>query len=471
MVRRPRFSWLLVAALLLTCGPAAALAADEVRIGGVDPTKEPVVATFSCYAEVAGDQYTQPSSVLQILPGRRYVLGGQEGTFTVDPNETLSITWQTGPLASAPYASSVLFGDWGQRISITPPADQPSSNCYQQGAREQLAKQEFQIRDPGTAAYACVEDATKAAAPALEFLPGRTYRFSGASGTYAIDLLRAQDETSATITFTAGPLLDRNAFSSGDAKTGLRTVNVYGTPKLKCTVLGPPLIPARYGPGKVGRGPKGLPLEGTYAHYEIDVLGYCGGFCWTFYTFTDTGRVYTRNPEASLGEAACTRRLPNGLPVCPTYRLGRRSLQIGNEPAQPVRTTGRGITIGKDAYRKVAPLTAKRLRGEYISNTYLTTPGVGSVFAQRKFTFAGDGAFTREGFVGGVVTNPSGGSAGVLPPGESSNPGTYAIEGNTLTLRYTNGAVSRLFVWAWSGDGNRAHPKSLRIGTSDYVPQ
>ncbi len=263
MFARTRSVWelLLVVALVLVASPVA-LATEEVRIGGVDPTKEPIVATFSCYAKVDGDQYTQPSSVMQILPGRRYVLGGQEGTFTIDPEETLSITWQTGPLADAPYGSAVLFGDWGQRISITPPGDQPRFNCYQQGAREQLAQQDFQIKDPGTATYGCVDDGTKAVAPALEFLPGRTYRVDGATGTYSIDLLRAQDDRSAAITFASGPLLDVNAFSRGDAMTGLRTINVYGTPKRECTVLGPALLPARYGPGKVGRGPKGPALEG-----------------------------------------------------------------------------------------------------------------------------------------------------------------------------------------------------------------
>ena len=73
-------------------------------------------------------------------------------------------------------------------------ADQPSFTCYQQGARERLAQQELQIKDRGTATYACVDDAAKAAHPSS--CPGALSR-QRSDRTYTIDLLRAQEETSA----------------------------------------------------------------------------------------------------------------------------------------------------------------------------------------------------------------------------------------------------------------------------------
>ncbi len=138
------------------------------------------------------------------------------------------------------------------------------------------------------------------------------------------------------------------------------------------------------------------------------MTGFCGGLCWDFYTFTDTGRVYTRDPEISLADAACTRRLPNGLPVCTTYTLGRRNLRIGTGPPESFRITRKRIKVGSSEYLKVSPVTAKRLRGQYISTTSITTPGVGAVFAQRKFIFAETAPSPARASPGALPQTPTG---------------------------------------------------------------
>lgn len=58
--------------------------------------------------------------------------------------------------------------------------------------------------------------------------------------------------------------------------------------------------------------------------------------------------------------------------------------------------------------------------------------------------------------------------AGVTVSNESSNSGTYQIQGNLLTLSFADGQVLKEFFFVMPGE-DPANPEGLHIGGSDYT--
>lgn len=468
--------------------PALAAAAALVTalapgVARAEPVQEdePVTGAFSCYPRIEGDSYARPAAILRIGARRTYQGFGGAGTFTVDRTKRIGqVTWTSGPLAGGDEAT-VFFTDWGQSLRVTVPAPDPDAvgtdlDCYRQGARQREALRTFGLKDPQPGTYACVVRDSGARAPALEILAGRRYRWAGASGRYAVDLLRSQDDDSAEVSFTGGPFDGEPGLSSGDGETGVRSLRILTRETIACGRRAAPAPPQRFGPGRAppvqGRGG----LSGLYASYTIDVLGICGGLCWEFRVFEPDGRVYTREPERGLGDAACTRNLPNGLPVCEPYRVRGTTIRIGDEPPQRLARTRRGLRIGDTEYRRAAAVTGLRLRGTYRSEGFFSggaPPGQGGVVFDRKIVFNANGTFTREGFVGASFTSPPGVDPSVLITlaNSSTNRGRFRIIApNTLELRFRGGTSSRSFVFLPDGPVPRGRqPAALRIEGSDYL--
>lgn len=466
----------LVATLIALLAVAAAGNAAPSPQPGIDPAKEPLVGAFSCYFDTASDQYAAPSFVLEILAGRQYRTPFGSGQFTIDPSQTLSISFTTGPLVNT-IESAALFGDHGQRLSFVKPIGAADdAYCYQQGPREQLARLEFRAKDPQPGSYPCVaEDGSSAAS--LEILPGRAYSYGGAAGTYTVNILGRQTDKSSSVDFVGGPFDNRFAFYTAEIETGIRKMAVSLTtgPDLDCGLVFAPTPAPRYGTkaaarsGKVRGG-----FAGMYAAWQVDVLGVCSGLCWTFYTFTPNGDVYTRDPEFARNDAACGRTYPNGLPVCERYRVRGRTIQIGAEKAVAFARVRQGIRIGGRLFRPVRPLPANaRLTGKYVTQNFFPNPvpGTGGVITQRTYVFSPAGRFERQGFAGATFSPPAGQpGVGVTVSSQNGSAGSYRIVGgNTLQLRFDNGAVRRLF--AFIPDGRVPRPKLLHLADGDYLPK
>jgi len=458
---------LIIAALLACATPAAA-----VQVKGVDPTVEPIPgASFACYAEEPGDDYAVPAFTIAIGAGRTYRMPAGSGTFTVDPSEILSVTFATGPLSGAAFPGAVRFDDWGQVLTFRAPSGGDYS-CYQAGPRQRLALTRLRLNDPAEGDYTCAVDDTGAAAGTFTFLPGRTYRYAGTTGAYTADILGHQDDTFSILDFAGGALHDRVATYGQDEATGVRRLSLNTTPDITCASLGAPTVRQRFGSGRAPGPPRGAGgLSGVYAAYQVDVTGVCGGLCWSFRTFTPNGSVYTREPRTGPSDAACTRRLPNGLPVCATYTLKGRRIRMGDDTTTFARS-GRNLRIGGLLYRPVKPAPRQRLAGEFRSTTTILSPdGSGGVTASTTFTFTAGGRFTRTGFAGATFS-PLPGNPGpaVTTVANSATGGTYrAVGPNTMEFRFASGARTRVFFFIPEGGGTR--PKLLRLAGSSYLPR
>ena len=448
--------------------------AGAVQIGGVDPKQEPIPATgFACYQEIAGDAYAAPAFILQIQSGRSYVTPFGQGTFSIDPSETLQLTWTSGPLAGDVIPSAVSFDDWGQRLSVRTPGGE--FQCYQSGARQQVALIDFGLKDPAVAIYSCAERVSGGAARPLEMLPGRTYSVGGATGSYTVNVMGDQSDDFSGLEFTSGPLTGETAFYEQNGDTGLRRLSVYTTPRLDCGSLGRPSPRPRFGAGRAPRPPAGSGgLSGLYASYQIDVAHVCGGLCWRFLFFKPDGRVYTREPETGLGDADCSRTRPNGQPLCETYKRTGSSITIGADAPKSFAKTAKGLRINGTLYRPVAPSPGQRLSGAYRSFSY--TPdaaGTGGVSVERSFTFTTAGRFSRQGFAGAsFFPLPGNGGGSVVTTSGNSSAGTYrAVAANSLEFRFSDGSAVRVFFFLPDGPTRGSRPKAVRIAGNDYIPK
>lgn len=457
-----------ILALLLACAaPAAA-----VQVKGVDPAKEPIPgAAFACYAEEPGDDYAVPAFTIAIGPGRTYSMAAGSGTFAVDPSEILSVTFTTGPLSGAAFPGAVRFDDWGQVLTFRAPSGGDYS-CYQSGPRQKLALTQLRLKDPAEGSYTCAVDGTGQAAGTFEFLPGRAYRYDGTTGAYTADILGHQDDRFSGLDFAGGALDGRFATYGQDEATGVRRLSLNTTPDITCASLGPATVRQRFGSGRAPKPPRGAGgLSGLYAAYQVDVTGACGGLCWSFLTFTKNGYAYTREPTTGPSDAACTRRLPNGLPVCETYTRKGGRIRIGDETS-PFARGGRNLRIGNLVYRPVRPAKGQRLAGAFRSTTTIPSlDGTGGVTASTTFSFTAGGRFTRTGFASATFSPlPGNPGAAVTTVATTGTGGTYRTVGpNTMEFRFANGARTRVFFFVPQGSGTR--PALLRLGGSSYLPR
>lgn len=476
MTRRTlRTNYVLSIAVLAVAWAGAATGARSPQ-PGIDPGKEPLVASFACYSSGAGDAYAAPGFILEIRPGRRYRVPMGEGTFAIDPTETVqTVRFTTGPLVAA-IPTTAVFDDQGQRLTrITPNGGAPAE-CYQQGPRDQAIQREFHAKDPQPGTYPCVNRQTGVTAGAVEILPGRRYFVDGQQGTYTVDVLGDQREDWSDVEFTSGPLTGAYSTFTGDVDSGMRNLRLGTDPSFSCVVVVAPTPHPRFGAVKAPKRPRASnAISGLYAAYTVDITGVCGGLCWSFRTFTPNGWVYTREPQTGRGDAACARTRPNGLTVCERYVVRGNTIRIGDDPRVRFARGKDLLKVGGTTYRLVSPFRPKRrLSGAYRSQYIIETiPGVSAAASYTTFTFTTAGRFTREGSVGAFFSPPAG-QAGVPVAVASQNgsAGTYRVlpGTNTIELRYDNGVVRRLFAFIPVNSGRFPRPKLLLMGGSSYLP-
>jgi hypothetical protein len=193
--------------------------------------------------------------------------------------------------------------------------------------------------------------------------------------------------------------------------------------------------------------------------------------------FFQNGYVYTERPEGLLEQIDCTRTRPNGAPLCDTYILQGNTIYFRDGEAKSFAQTSDGLELDGNTYSRIPKFDGLRLNGIYKAQSFTTAVGgQGGVAIEKTITFYPDGSFTREGFVGASFTTTDTGTqfgepvAGVTTSSESSESGTYQIQGNAITFTYADGQVSTNFFFVIPGE-DPANPGAIRVGGWDFLKE
>jgi hypothetical protein len=447
---------------------------------GLNPEKQPIPDEFRCYLSYNSSDYSRPVFALQILPGGRYRAPGGEGRYTLTQTSGGSLNylrWQGGPLAGTEDAFLLFDRTYGQRIQLDGVGtDERRLYCYQRGGSEGHALVNFRRNDPQVGAYACRStDGKNTNRGTLELLAGRAYRYQGGSGKYSANILGKQGDSFSGIDFVGGPLDDSYTTYSED-ELGEREFSSVGSNRTRCVMLAKPIAEPRFGQARAPAPPAGAGgLEGAYTSYVQNFYP-SPGLNNTVYVFRKNGYVYTGEPEVSLDEADCTRTLPSGLPLCQVYTLKNGLMTIGSDkPARWVKTTT-GYTLDGEALSPLRPLGNLTLSGEFKSVSSLTAVvGTGGGLFENFLNLRRDGTFTKTSSGGVSITTTNDGTAlgdvtgGVTSSSSSKNSGTYSFAGNTLTLKYGDGRVQKLFAFMPGSDkAGRPDREWLYVGGNNY---
>jgi hypothetical protein len=455
--------------------PTANPTPEQLAAQGIDPEQTLIPDVFHCYQERQSDDYSKYDFALTILPGNRYSTPYGQGEFSVEADSIVEVAWLSGPFALENAYAFAGYNDYGQDMSLT--LDDLDFNCYQQGPREEQAKLEWAFKDPQPGSYACINTDDSSAGPTLELLENRRYRVDGQEGEYQVDIMNDPDDSLYSVDYLSGPWAEAYGNAFGNEETGERTVSAnteYGD--FDCSRVSEPLQSIKYGTAAAPPPPAGAGgLKGLYAMWQPDTLGYCGGLCWSFLYFFPNGYVYTEEPDGPLEEIDCTRTRPNGSPFCDVYTLEGNTIYFRNGERKPFAQTSDGLSIDGSDYNRILPADSVQLNGVFRAFSYTqAVGGQGGTAVEKTITFNPDGTFTREGFVGASFTTTDTGTslgdpvAGVTVSSESSNSGTYQIQGNTITLNFVDGQVLKEFFFVMPGE-DPANPEALHIGGSDYT--
>lgn len=454
---------------------------EQLAGQGIDPETMLIPDIFHCYQERYGDDFSQYDFALTILPGNRYSTPFGDGEYALEVDTLVELSFLSGPFVAENSYGYASYGDYGQDISLHEiGTDEVDFNCYQQGSRVEQIKLELAFRNAQPGTYTCVIENTTTPGPTLEILANHVYRVDGAEGEFIVDLMNDPEDDLPTMDYLSGPWAEGYGFMSADEETGMREISIsteqYGD--FDCSILAAPLQSIKYGAATAAPPPAGAGgLEGLYAMWQPDILGYCGGLCWSFYYFFLNGYVYTEEPDGPLEEIDCTRTLPNGEPLCDVYTVQGNSIIFRDGVPKPFAQTSDGLSIDEGNYNKILPVGDIKLNGEFRAFSYIAAVGgQGGTAIEKTFTFYPDGTFTRDGFVGASFSMTDTGTslgtptAGVTVSSESSNSGSYQIQGNTLILSFNDGQVVKEFFFIMPGE-DLNNPEGLHIGSSDYTLQ
>ena len=458
---------------------------DQLAQMGIDPETMLIPDEFYCYLSEYGDNYSD-YFILTILPNERYSFDGSEGDYEiVDTGSLIEVAWRSGPFASEDSYAFAGYNDYGQTISVYEipyGEDTYDLSCYQRGPRNDQLQLELAFRDVQPGSYSCVNDDDGTQGPTLEILENRIYRIDGREGEYQIDLMSDPEDDIVSIDYLSGAWAGGYGSAIANEETGMREVDVITDAEdYTCSLLGAPLQGILYGSGVAPAPPSGAGgLEGFYASWEPDMsgMGLCGGgICWDYLYFFPNGYVYKERPDGLLENIDCTRTQPNGLPLCDVYTLEGNTLYFSDGERKPLAQTAEGLELDGDIYSRIPRFDGLVLNGIFEASSFTAAVGgQGGLAIEKTITFYPDGTFTREGFVGASYTATDTGTqfgdpvAGVTTSSESSNNGTYQIQGNAITFNYADGQMSTDFFFVIPGE-DPANPGALRIGSWDFLKE
>ena len=197
-----------------------------------------------------------------------------------------------------------------------------------------------------------------------------------------------------------------------------------------------------------------------------------------YYLFAPGGKVYFGLPKTNIRNIDLAfNEDPN---KCGEYFLQGNQLQLtrhfqGETKAQNLTLSKvkDGFTLGKTRFYPINPSpNGLKLNGFYLFKSFTNiSDGVsggitGSVNGERAIAFDLNGNFVANNFVG---LNASGSSAAITSSSKGSKEGKYQINGNTLTLTYSNGQQEELSFFIYPENEQESRPGVIVIGGVSYL--
>lgn len=204
-------------------------------------------------------------------------------------------------------------------------------------------------------------------------------------------------------------------------------------------------------------------LEGLYAHWTIDVLGYCGGLCWTTHYFFRDGTVLYdigSGPDVNWENPSCTGD------DCRTYSISNGQIMIEGEPAMTFERISQDKLKMKDSeFEHLESYGELKLNGLYYSYNYASDPANGTGAGVSIFLkLNSDGTYSEKGTGFGYAEE-----ATVIDKEEHS--GTYKITDYLIEFKSDDGGQSQMLFFLPEGRSNDlgGSPKMIHIGGRDYL--
>lgn len=204
-------------------------------------------------------------------------------------------------------------------------------------------------------------------------------------------------------------------------------------------------------------------LDGLYARWTIDVLGYCGGLCWTTHYFFSDGTVLYgvgSGPDVDWENPSCAGD------DCRTYTISNGQLMIEGESAMAFeRISQNKIKIKDTEFDHIEPFGELKLNALYYSYNYASDPANGtgagiSIYLKLN----SDGTYLEKGTGFGYSED-----ATAIDKEEHS--GTYKIKDYLIEFKSDDGGQSRMLFFLPEGRSNDVggSPKMIHIGGRDYL--
>lgn len=180
-------------------------------------------------------------------------------------------------------------------------------------------------------------------------------------------------------------------------------------------------------------------LQGMYAGYRLDPNGYeCGGLCWDFYTFLQDHQILIGLPEKGGPETIdCSKD------DCQTYTISNGQLSLSNGESFEISVDEQVLAINEVSLARVKPVDSDlKLSDKYEYYGHYGAGGLAGYSSSWIYTlsFNEDGTFENDVF---RIGSTMGGNASTHGFGGVEGEGTYEINGNTITLTYSNGNVEQ----------------------------
>lgn len=204
-------------------------------------------------------------------------------------------------------------------------------------------------------------------------------------------------------------------------------------------------------------------LDGLYGRWTIDVLGYCGGLCWTTHYFFPDGTVlYNIGSGSDVNWVAPSCADDH----CRTYTINNNQITIeGEQPMSYERISAEKIKIKDTELTNLKSFGELKLNALYYSYNYASDPANGTGAGVSIYLkLNSDGTYSEKGTGFGYAEN-----ATVIDKEEHS--GTYKIRDYVIEFKSDDGGQSSMLFFLPEGRSNDVggSPKMIHIGGRDYL--
>lgn len=204
-------------------------------------------------------------------------------------------------------------------------------------------------------------------------------------------------------------------------------------------------------------------LDGLYGHWTIDVLGYCGGLCWTTHYFFPNGTVLYNvgsGPNIDWASPSCAGD------NCRTYTVSNNQISIEGEQTMSFERISQGkIKIADTEFEHLESFGELKLNALYYSYNYASNPANGTGAGVSIYLkLSSDGTYSEKGTGFGYAENAS-----VIDKEEHS--GTYRIKDYMIEFKSDRGGQSSMLFFLPEGRSNDVggSPEMIHIGGRDYL--